>query len=38
MSKEWRKVLRKDNKDKVLAKMQEKYSIRDDDMEKLAKF
>jgi hypothetical protein len=37
MSKKWRKVLRKDNKDKVLADMQEKYSISDDDMEKLAK-
>jgi hypothetical protein len=38
MSKEWRKVLRKDNKDKVLTEMQEKYSISDDDMDKLAKF
>jgi hypothetical protein len=37
MNKEWRKISRKDNKDKLLSEMKEKYSISDDDMEKLAK-
>jgi hypothetical protein len=37
MNKEWRKISRKDNKDKLLSEMKEKYSISDDDMAKLAK-
>jgi hypothetical protein len=33
MVKEWRKILRKDYKDKVFAEMKKKYSISDDDLE-----
>ena len=37
MNKEWRKISRKDNKDKLLSEMKEKYSISDDDIDRLAK-
>jgi len=36
MNKEWRKIARKENRDRVLAEMKAKYKISDDDMEKLA--
>ena len=35
MNKEWRKISRKDNKEKQLNEFKAKYSISDDDMEKL---
>ena len=37
MIKEWRKLNRKDNKDKLLAELKTKYKISDEDMEKLQK-
>jgi len=37
MSKEWFKISRKNNKQKILADLKEKYNISDEDMEKLAK-
>jgi hypothetical protein len=37
MNKEWRKLNRKDNKDKLLAELKTKYKISDEDMEKLEK-
>jgi uncharacterized protein (DUF1919 family) len=37
MNKEWRKISRRDNKEKLLEEMKEKYEISDEDMERLAK-
>jgi len=37
MSKEWFKISRKNNKQKILADLKEKYNISDEDMEKLSK-
>ncbi len=37
MNKEWRKIARKENRDRVLAEMKAKYNISEEDMEKLAK-
>ena len=37
MNKEWRKISRKDNKEKLLTELKAKYKISDDDMEKLGK-
>ena len=37
MSKEWRKISFRNNKDKILTEMKEKYGISDEDMEKLKK-
>jgi len=37
MNKEWRKMSRRDNKEKLLEEMKEKYDISDEDMERLAK-
>jgi hypothetical protein len=37
MSKEWYKISRKGNKEKILAELKEKYKITDDDMEKLSR-
>jgi hypothetical protein len=37
MNKEWRKISRKENKEKVLGELKEKYKISDDDMDKLFK-
>jgi hypothetical protein len=37
MNKEWRKIARKENRDRVLAEMKAKYKISEEDMEKLAK-
>ena len=37
MNKEWRKMSRRDNKEKLLEEMKEKYEISDEDMERLAK-
>ena len=38
MNKEWRKLSRKENKEKLLDELQKKYSISDEDMERLVKF
>jgi hypothetical protein len=35
MNKEWRKLTRKDNKDRLLAELKTKYKISAEDMEKL---
>ena len=37
MNKEWRKMSRRDNKEKLLEEMKEKYEISEEDMERLAK-
>jgi hypothetical protein len=37
MNKQWRKISRKDNKEKFLAELKEKYSISDEDVEALSK-
>ena len=37
MNKEWRKITRKENKDKLLTELKTKYKISDEDMEKLMK-
>ena len=37
MNKQWRKISRKDNKEKFLADLKEKYSISDEDVEALSK-
>ena len=37
MNKEWRKISRRDNKEKLLEAMKEKYDISEEDMERLAK-
>ena len=37
MNKEWRKISRKDNQEKVLSELVEKYSISDEDLEKISK-
>jgi hypothetical protein len=37
MNKEWRKISRKDNKEKLLTELKAKYKISDEDMEKLEK-
>jgi hypothetical protein len=37
MNKEWRKMSRRDNKEKLLEEMKEKYDISEEDMERLAK-
>ena len=35
MNREWRKISRKENKDRLLAELKTKYKISDEDMEKL---
>ena len=37
MNKEWRRISRKENKDRLLADLKAKYKISDEDMEKLVK-
>jgi hypothetical protein len=37
MNKEWRKISRRDNKEKLLETLKEKYEISEEDMERLAK-
>ena len=37
MNKQWRKISRKDNKEKFLSELKEKYSISDEDIETLSK-
>jgi len=37
MNKEWRKISRRDNKEKLLESLKEKYEISEEDMELLAK-
>ena len=37
MNKEWRRISRKDNKEKILNEIKAKYTISDEDMEKLSK-
>jgi hypothetical protein len=37
MNKEWRKISRKDNKEKLLTELKAKYKISDEDMQKLEK-
>jgi hypothetical protein len=37
MNKQWRKISRKDNKEKLLSELKEKYSISDEDIETLSK-
>jgi hypothetical protein len=37
MSKEWRKIARKENRERVFAEMKAKYKITEEDMEKLIK-
>jgi ribosomal protein L20A (L18A) len=37
MNKEWRKISRTDNKEKVLSEIAGKYSLSDEDLDKLSK-
>jgi hypothetical protein len=37
MNKQWRKISRKDNKEKLLSELKDKYSISDEDIETLSK-
>jgi hypothetical protein len=37
MNKEWRKIARKENRERVFAELKAKYKISDEDMEKLEK-
>ena len=37
INREWRKIARKENRDRLLSEMKDKYKISDDDFEKLSK-
>jgi hypothetical protein len=37
MNKEWRKIARKENRERIFADLKAKYKISDEDMEKLEK-